>query len=79
MGDEAGAEERRAALNGYRLDDALLDAAAPGAFAMHDLPAHPGEEISAEVLYGTRQRIWEQAENRRHAQKALLELLVGTQ
>src|SRR2546422_11748213 len=77
MGDEASAEERRAALNGYRLDDALLDAAAPGAFAMHDLPAHPGEEISAEVLYGTRQRIWEQAENRRHAQKALLELLVS--
>src|SRR3989449_8489006 len=77
MGDEASAEERRAALNGYRLDEALLDAAAPGAFAMHDLPAHPGEEISAEVLYGTRQRIWEQAENRRHAQKALLELLVS--
>jgi ornithine carbamoyltransferase len=77
MGDEASAAERRAALNGYRLDDALLDAAAPDAFAMHDLPAHPGEEISAEVLYGTRQRIWEQAENRRHAQKALLELLVG--
>src|ERR1700730_15020349 len=77
MGDEASAEERRAALNGYRLDDALLDAAAPGAFAMHDLPAHAGEEISAEVLYGTRQRIWEQAENRRHAQKALLELLVA--
>jgi ornithine carbamoyltransferase len=77
MGDEAAAQERRAALAGYRLDDALLDEAAPGAFAMHDLPAHPGEEISAEVLYGTRQRIWDQAENRRHAQKALLELLVG--
>jgi ornithine carbamoyltransferase len=77
MGDEASAEERRAALNGYRLDDALLDAAAPGAFAMHDLPAHAGEEITAEVLYGPRQRIWEQAENRRHAQKALLELLVS--
>src|SRR5947209_3860135 len=77
MGDEARAEARRAALDGYRVDDALLDAAAPGAFAMHDLPAHPGEEISAEVLYGQRQRIWEQAENRHHAQKALLELLVG--
>jgi ornithine carbamoyltransferase len=46
---------------------------------MHDLPAHPGEEITAEVLYGERQRIWDQAENRRHAQKALLELLVSTQ
>jgi ornithine carbamoyltransferase len=78
MGDERTAEERRAALAGYRVDDALLDAAAPGAFAMHDLPAHPGEEISAEVLYGSRQRIWDQAENRRHAQKALLELLVAS-
>jgi ornithine carbamoyltransferase len=77
MGDETTAEQRRAALAGYRVDDALLDAAAPGAFAMHDLPAHPGEEISAEVLYGHRQRIWDQAENRRHAQKALLELLVA--
>ncbi len=77
MGDEQTADERRAALAGYRVDDALLDAAAPGAFAMHDLPAHPGEEITAEVLYGDRQRIWDQAENRRHAQKALLELLVA--
>jgi ornithine carbamoyltransferase len=75
MGDEATAGQRRAALAPYRVDDALLDAAAPGAFAMHDLPAHPGEEISPEVLYGPRQRIWEQAENRRHAQKALLELV----
>ena len=50
---------------------------ADGAFAMHDLPAHPGEEITAEVLYGERQRIWDQAENRRHAQKALLELLLA--
>ena len=77
MGDEATAEQRRAALADYRVDDALLDAAAPGAFAMHDLPAHPGEEITPEVLYGPRQRIWEQAENRRHAQKALLELLLN--
>ncbi len=76
MGDEGTAAERRRALGGYRLDAELLDEAAPGAFAMHDLPAHPGEEISAEVLYGERQRIWDQAENRRHAQKALLELLV---
>jgi ornithine carbamoyltransferase len=76
MGDDDTAAERRRALAGYRVDDALLDAAAPGAFAMHDLPAHPGEEISAEVLYGERQRIWDQVENRRHAQKALLELLV---
>jgi len=77
MGDEQTAEQRRSALAAYRVDDDLLDLAAPGAFAMHDLPAHPGEEITAEVLYGERQRIWDQAENRRHAQKALLELLVG--
>ncbi len=77
MGDEQTADERRAALADYRVDDALLDAAAEGAFALHDLPAHAGEEITAEVLYGSRQRIWDQAENRRHAQKALLELLVA--
>jgi ornithine carbamoyltransferase len=77
MGDEQTADARRTALAAYRVDDALLDLAAPGAFALHDLPAHPGEEITAEVLYGTRQRIWDQAENRRHAQKALLELLTS--
>lgn len=78
MGDETTAAERRSALAAYKLDDPLLDAAATGAFAMHDLPAHPGEEISAELLYGPRGlRIWDQAENRRHAQKALLELLVA--
>ena len=74
--DPATAEARRAALAPYRIDDALLDLAAPRAIALHCLPAHPGEEITAEVLYGERQRIWDQAENRRHAQKALLELLV---
>jgi ornithine carbamoyltransferase len=75
--DESTAAARREALAPYRLDDALLDRAAPGAIALHCLPAHPGEEITEEVLYGSRQRIWDQAENRRHAQKALLELLVG--
>jgi ornithine carbamoyltransferase len=77
MGDEETAGERRAALAPYRIDDNLLDAAAPDAIALHCLPAHPGEEITAEVLYGSRQRVWDQAENRRHAQKALLELLVA--
>jgi ornithine carbamoyltransferase len=76
MGDEETADARRAALAPYRIDDALLDRAAPDAIALHCLPAHPGEEISAEVLYGPRQRIWDQAENRRHAQKALLEWLL---
>jgi ornithine carbamoyltransferase len=75
--DEATAERRREALATYRLDDALLDRAAPHAIALHCLPAHPGEEITEGVLYGDRQRIWDQAENRRHAQKALLELLVS--
>jgi ornithine carbamoyltransferase len=78
MGEEATADVRRAALAPYRIDDALLDRAAPGAIALHCLPAHPGEEITAEVLYGDRQRIWDQAENRRHAQKALLEWLLAT-
>jgi len=75
MGDEDTADARRAALAPYKLDDALLDQAAEGAIALHCLPAHPGEEISAEVLYGSRQQIWNQAENRRHAQKAMLELI----
>jgi ornithine carbamoyltransferase len=75
--DESTAAARREALAPYRLDDALLDRAAPDVIALHCLPAHPGEEITEEVLYGSRQRIWDQAENRRHAQKALLELLVG--
>jgi ornithine carbamoyltransferase len=73
MGDEEQAAARRALLAPYRLDDALLDIAEPNAIALHCLPAHPGEEITAELLYGPRQRIWDQAENRRHAQKALLE------
>jgi ornithine carbamoyltransferase len=71
------AQRRRAALAPYRIDDALLDLAAAHAIALHCLPAHPGDEITAEVLYGDRQRIWDQAENRRHAQKALLELLLA--
>ncbi len=74
--DPESAARRREALADYSLDDELLDLAAPGAVALHCLPAHPGEEITAEVLYGERQRIWEQVENRRHAQKALLELLI---
>jgi ornithine carbamoyltransferase len=77
MGDEATAQQRRRDLAAYRIDDALLDRAAPGAVAMHCLPAHVGEEITADVLYGPREAIWDQAENRRHAQKALLEWLVS--
>jgi ornithine carbamoyltransferase len=73
--DESAA--RREALGPYRLGEALLERAAPHAFALHCLPAHPGEEITEGVLYGERQRIWDQAENRRHVFKALLEFLVA--
>ncbi len=78
MGDEETAAERRRALAPYRVDEALLAEAHPDAIVLHCLPAHPGEEISEGLLYGPRQRIWDQAENRRHAQKALLEMLLGT-
>jgi ornithine carbamoyltransferase len=76
--DPQSASERRRHLAPYQLDDQLLDHAAPSAVALHCLPAHPGEEITEQVLYGDRQRIWDQAENRRHAQKALLEFLLAT-
>jgi ornithine carbamoyltransferase len=76
MGDEAEAERRRALLGPYRLDEALLAQARPDAVVLHCLPAHPGEEIAEEVLYGERSAVWDQAENRLHSQKALLELLV---
>jgi ornithine carbamoyltransferase len=76
--DPASALQRRRSLAPNQLTDELLDLAAPTAIALHCLPAHPGEEITEQVLYGERQRIWDQAENRRHAQKALLELLIGT-
>jgi ornithine carbamoyltransferase len=75
--DPESAQARRQALAPYRLDERLMQLAAPGAIALHCLPAHPGEEISEGLLYGERQRIWDQAENRRHAQKALLELLLS--
>ena len=75
MGDdpEPGA---LAELEPYRLDESLLAVARPEAVALHCLPAHPGQEITAGVLYGERSAVWDQAENRLHAQKALLELLV---
>ena len=76
--DESSAAARREALAPYAITDELMDQANDGAIALHCLPAHPGEEITESVLYGDRQRIWEQAENRRHAQKALLELLVSS-
>ena len=76
MGDEAEAERRRADLAPYQLNAALLASAKDRAVALHCLPAHAGEEITEEVLYSERSAVWDQAENRLHAQKALLELLV---
>jgi ornithine carbamoyltransferase len=76
MGDEEEAERRRADLAPFRLDADLLAAAKEGAIVLHCLPAHPGEEIDAEVLYGERSAVWDQAENRLHTQKALLETVV---
>jgi ornithine carbamoyltransferase len=77
MGDEAEAKRRRQDLAAYQLNEALLDAASDRAVALHCLPAHPGEEITEGVLYGERSAVWDQAENRLHAQKALLERLLG--
>jgi ornithine carbamoyltransferase len=77
MGDEQEAERRRADLAPFRLDADLLAAAKDEAIVLHCLPAHPGEEIARDVLYGERSAVWDQAENRLHTQKALLETLVG--
>jgi ornithine carbamoyltransferase len=77
MGDEADADRRRMDLAPYQVNDELLAVASDRAVALHCLPAHPGEEISAEVLYGERSAVWDQAENRLHAQKALLERLLA--
>jgi ornithine carbamoyltransferase len=76
MGDEEEAERRRRELAPFRVDADLLSVAGDGAVVLHCLPAHPGEEITAEVLYGERSAVWDQAENRLHTQKALLSSLM---
>jgi ornithine carbamoyltransferase len=76
LGTDEEAERRVRALEPYRLDSALLATAAPGAIVLHCLPAHPGEEIAADVLYGPRSAVWDEAENRLHVQKALLALIL---
>jgi ornithine carbamoyltransferase len=78
MGQEAETEARRDAFAGFRVDDALLDAAGPDVVAMHCLPAHRGEEITSAVMDGPRSLIWEQSENRLHVQKALLAEILGS-
>jgi ornithine carbamoyltransferase len=72
MGDEGGEEERRAVFAPYGIDDAMLGRAAPDAVVLHPLPAHHGEEVTADILHGPRSAVWDQAENRMHAQAALL-------
>ncbi len=73
MGDEAEAEARMRAFQGFQINAALLAAAKPDAWVLHDLPAHRGLEITDEVMDGPRAAVWDQAENRLHAQKAILE------
>ena len=77
MGQEEQAEQRRKAFEGYTVTTALMDRAAPDAIFLHCLPAHRGEEVEEAVLEGPRSRVWDQAENRLHVQKALLAVLVG--
>ncbi len=77
MGQEAEAEQRRRDFEGYQVSEELLQAAAPDAIVMHDLPAHRGEEITDEAIEGPRSVVFDQAENRLHAQKAVLSLLLA--
>ena len=76
MGQDDGREQRLRDFEPYRLDAAKLALADPDAIAMHDLPAHVGEEITEDVLYGPRSLVWEQAENRLHTQKAVMALVI---
>ena len=77
MGQEAEQEAREAAFAAYEVDSALMGHAAEDAIFLHCLPAHRGEEVSAEVMASPASRVWQEAENRLHAQKALLVHLIG--
>jgi ornithine carbamoyltransferase len=76
MGQEHEREQRLLDLERFMLDGELLSVAAREAVAMHCLPAHVGEEISEDVLYGPRSLVWDQAENRLHTQKAVMALVI---
>ncbi len=76
MGQEGEAEVRRRAFEGFTVDPALLDRAAPGAILLHCLPAHRGEEVAAEALDGPRSRVWAEATNRMHAARGVLSWLL---
>ena len=77
MGREAEAEQRRSTFQGYSIDRTALDLADDDAIVMHCLPAHRGEEISADAIDGPQSVVWDQAENRMHSQKALLAWLLA--
>ncbi len=77
MGQEDLADQRLPIFQPYQVNDALLSQASPDAIVLHCLPAHRGEEITHEVIEGTASRVWDQAENRMHAQKALLASVLG--
>ncbi|MBD2362180.1 ornithine carbamoyltransferase [Anabaena minutissima FACHB-250] len=77
MGQEAQADDRFPIFQPYQISEHLLSLAEPNAIVLHCLPAHRGEEITAEVIEGSQSRVWDQAENRLHAQKALLVSLLG--
>jgi ornithine carbamoyltransferase len=77
MGQEEEAAERQQHFAAYQVNEALMALAEPNAIVLHCLPAHRGEEISEVVMEGPQSRIWEQAENRMHAQKALLASILG--
>lgn len=79
MGQEDLADERIPVFQAYQVNQQLLNHADPEAIVLHCLPAHRGEEITDEVMEGSRSRIWDQAENRMHAQKALLVSLLGAE
>jgi ornithine carbamoyltransferase len=77
MGQEDEQAERAEAFAGFRVDAALMARARPGAIFLHCLPAHRGEEVTAEVIDGPQSRVWDEAENRLHVQKALMAALMG--
>jgi ornithine carbamoyltransferase len=77
MGQETEAEARRNAFRGYTVDADLMKLADPAAIFLHCLPAHRGEEVSSDVIEGRQSRVWDEAENRLHVQKALLATLMG--
>ena len=77
MGQETEAEARRNAFKGYTVDAELMQLADPQAIFLHCLPAHRGEEVSNDVIEGKQSRVWDEAENRLHVQKALLATLMG--